>query len=301
MSTTDFSVILITDDESTCLERAICSVRDQAVGGVQLIVVRHGRADADLPTLAFYHDEIDALVHAPGVNQPTAFNRGIELATGRHLLFLTADDVMLPDTLAHLTDALANRPAAAWRIGASLQLGADERVLACTRAVAPGSAAAFLRHDAGHLPLAGSVLRRDLFDRFGLFDPHCDVGFDYEFACRLLVAGVEPRIDPTTLVAQRVPEQLTAETVIRHGLAIIGAARRHARALSLADRLQVWRNCDLRQRIYALARAELHGRHGRHLLWHELIRHPWWAFNERLRQVLLHGLPVTASMKRHAA
>ena len=91
--------------------------------------------------------------------------------------------------------------------------------------------------------------------------------------------------------------------LLNKGREYIQVARRYADRLPLAQRYALWKNCDVRERIYTLAQAEVYGKAARRFMFHQLLRHPWWLRNEAVRSTLLHGATrqVPDDLRRSAA
>jgi len=286
MSNTGVCVILRHLDDSPFLERALCSVLDQGVEGLELIVVTNQPASALADLKALYSPDAAAWHDDAALTEVDAINWALARASQKYVAILTSDDMLLPGSLEAAVMRLQREPLHRWLVSSCMMLDADEHTVGQRDAQAPTDAVQFLRHDAGYLPLTGSVFERRLFEQFGVFEAAMAPCFDYEFACRLLLAGEKPLVTGDILTAHHDVHRDTAEGVIARGLAFIEAARRHARALKFSDRLSLWKNCEHRRRIYALAEAELRGKQK---LWGDLFRHPWWALDDSLRHTMLYG------------
>lgn len=145
-------------------------------------------------------------------------------------------------------------------------------------------------HDVEPPALAASFWRRSLLQEAGAFDASLAYAYDFEMACRLLSRHQVPLPVPHRLAAQRQPTAgRSTHDPVTQGVEYVEVARKYADQLPLSQRYKLWRNCDQRQRIYALARAEMQGNEGRRMLWHQLLARPWWLANAGLRRTLLSG------------
>ena len=103
------SVITVTLNHADGLRRTIASVAEQRMAGLEYVVLDGGSRD-DTEQVA-KHPRVDVFLSKPDRGISHAFNRGIELARGRHLLFLNAGDES--PTTATLAPARAKASAVA--------------------------------------------------------------------------------------------------------------------------------------------------------------------------------------------
>jgi hypothetical protein len=88
------------------LQEAIESACDQTHGRVNVLAVDDGSTDDSRQILARYGDRIDLILQANG-GQAAAINAGIERCEGDVVIFLDADDVLLPEAAARVAAAFA--------------------------------------------------------------------------------------------------------------------------------------------------------------------------------------------------
>jgi glycosyltransferase involved in cell wall biosynthesis len=88
------------------LRPAIDSALEQDYGDVEVIVVDDGSVDDSRDIMASYGDAFVAVYKGNG-GQASAFNAGFVRSTGEVIIFLDADDVLLPNTATRVADAFA--------------------------------------------------------------------------------------------------------------------------------------------------------------------------------------------------
>ena len=91
------------------LGAAIESALRQTYAGVTVIVVDDGSNDDSREVIAAYGDRIVAVLKENG-GQASAFNAGLAASHGDVVLFLDADDVLVPDAAERVAAAFAARP-----------------------------------------------------------------------------------------------------------------------------------------------------------------------------------------------
>ena len=185
MSTTpNVSVIIPTYNRAAMLKEAIDSVLAQDYSDFELIVVDDGSTDNTPDLLNGYRDNVNWLrQHNQGVS--AARNRGVAAASGKFIAFLDSDDLWLPAKLTVQTefmksnrDVLICQTEEIWiRNGVRVNPGKRHR---------KQSGMIFERSLALCLVSPSAVMvRRGLFEEFGLFDESLPACEDYDMWLRV--------------------------------------------------------------------------------------------------------------------
>ncbi|HEY8505111.1 MAG TPA: glycosyltransferase family A protein [Gemmataceae bacterium] len=180
------SVIVAARDYGRYLAAALDSVRRQTLGDYECLVVDDGSAD-DTPRVArpFLADRRFRYVRNEGLGQSRAKSLGVRLTSAPLVAFLDADDVWLPTKLERQ-----------WRL-----FRADPRLgLVHTRRSLIGPGGEHIGRSP-HEPQRGAALekilinntvcfssvmvRREVLEHVGLFDPGLDLAIDYDLWLRL--------------------------------------------------------------------------------------------------------------------
>lgn len=281
------SVITTCRNRANFIERTICSVLDQAWPALQFLVVDRGSTDDTPDLIGLYRRELIWL-SLPGSTPGQAINAALARAEGDMVCFV--NDVLLPGTLDHAARQMRDYRTLEWLVGRGVVLDYNDVETGVIDSCPPATLADYLRHDGGLLPLTSTVIRRQVLEATGPFDEQLHHAHDYDYWCRLMAAGVWPQVTGTRFAAVDGGESsMSPAQTLQRGLEYIAVARRHGHVLSNKDQKALRKNCDQRQRIYALADAELRPGQARRRLWQQLLRHPWWVFDEAVRQTLLHG------------
>ncbi|MEX0652925.1 MAG: glycosyltransferase [Phycisphaeraceae bacterium] len=297
------SVIVPSRDEAVTLERTLCSVFDQGYDNLELLVADGGSNDGSVALIERYADQIAWWRSTPDAGPADAVNQAIAHATGEMIGILHAGDLYLPGAL----DAVAHRMAADkpcdWLAGHSLCIDVNDGEHGRLDATTPLSAASFLMHNTGQLPPSAVFYRRSLLARHDAFDTALRFGWAYEMHARLILAGSYPVVLGQVLAAHR--EGVHTDRIqrtLQQGIETIEVAERFGEQLPLKQQYTLWRNCDERRRIYALAEAEMEASLSRRRLWQRLLRRPWWLASPSYRRMLLHDTAEACETPdRHAA
>lgn len=98
------------------IERTLASALAQTFAPLEIIVIDDGSTDDSAAIVARMAAPVRLLRQA-NQGESVARNKGLAEARGTHVLFLDADDLIEPDSLAHLTAAVAGKPGAVALMG----------------------------------------------------------------------------------------------------------------------------------------------------------------------------------------
>ncbi len=189
-----FSVIVPARNMERFLEETLQSVRDQTFDAFEVICIDDGSTDGTRQIADSFARQ-DSRFHAvagPAKGVSAARNMGLELAKGRFVLFLDADDLLHRRALDEFQSSLTTTDAVGavagvQRIDVNGQpmRGADNRQLV----PAQDQLAALLRKN--FVVNGGALaLRTDIARQSGGFDEALVNGEDWEFWCRVALLGV---------------------------------------------------------------------------------------------------------------
>ncbi|MDX6676917.1 MAG: hypothetical protein QOE31_969 [Solirubrobacteraceae bacterium] len=106
------SIVITNHNYAAYLERCLASALGQRDADVEVLVVDDGSTDGSREILARHADRVVALLQ-DRQGQKAAFNAGFAAAGGDVVMFLDADDELLPDAAAAVAGAFAREPGAA--------------------------------------------------------------------------------------------------------------------------------------------------------------------------------------------
>ena len=178
------SVVIPCYNQARFLGEAIDSVLRQTYPPVDVIVVDDGSTD-DTVSVAQSYAAVKYL-RQPNEGAPSARNRGLRSSQGEFVLFLDADDRLLPDAIAQGITALGDHQDWALVTGHVRLIAADGTVETTPpQAHAAGDQfLALLRSN--YIWTPGVVLyRRSVLEAVGPFDPAALASADYELNVRI--------------------------------------------------------------------------------------------------------------------
>ena len=187
------SVIVPCYNAAPFVAETIESVLRQTHPCVEVIVVDDASTDGSWEVVQSYRDQITAFRLDENRGGSHARNRGAEIARGEYLMFLDADDVLAPDTLAGLVAALHERDAdiagCRWRRLKSI----DGRWHTVPSGITPpnptkDSLPGWMTGESWFPPCA-VLWRRQVYDKVGRWDEDITLNDDGDLMMRALSDG----------------------------------------------------------------------------------------------------------------
>ncbi|OBV11208.1 glycosyltransferase family 2 protein [Erythrobacter dokdonensis] len=170
------------------VERAIASARAQgSTEEVRIIVVDDGSTDDTAARVKA--QGMAELVQQPNGGVSAARNAGLALATGEYIIFLDADDELLPDALEHHRNAMEAHPHAVMVFGSNHIITETGEIIRSNETV-PYETRDFMR-TAMHVTPSPSqaMMRRAAVAAAGGYDPDLKGAEDCDLSLRLLQHG----------------------------------------------------------------------------------------------------------------
>lgn len=186
------SVVIPVLDGEAFLAQAIRSARDQSLPPVEIIVADNGSQDRSVEIAHSFGPPV-RVIDVPRRGAAAARATAAAEATGEALMFLDADDLMGPDTLAHLAAALKGQEVAVaccpWRRYELVDNCWRARPASCApRRPGQDDLAAWLT--GWYHPPCTLLWTRAAYDMSGGWDPAVTINQDGDLMMRALIAGV---------------------------------------------------------------------------------------------------------------
>jgi glycosyltransferase involved in cell wall biosynthesis len=175
------SVVMPTLNGGHYIRESVESVLSQRGPEIEVIVQDGGSSDDTLEVLESLGDERLAVVSEPDRGQSDALNRALRRARGDWILWLNASDLLVPTALEHVEPLLTGPYDFIY--GNHIMIDAEGREL---RGYDVMSELPLWRLHARGCPNSVAwVIRKEVFDRHGAFDPGLRFAMDYEFILRI--------------------------------------------------------------------------------------------------------------------
>jgi glycosyltransferase involved in cell wall biosynthesis len=172
------------------VDRAIESALQQTYPDVEVIVIDDG-SSKHLPLIKPYTKHI-RYIRKPNGGTASALNRGIRIAGGAYISWLSSDDVYYPDKLESQIAFMEERKAEASFSNFDL-IDETGNMIKTAAAAKFSNTLELLRHMLWGNPINGCtvVVFRSLLVKFQLFNEKLPYTHDFDMWYRLLVAGTD--------------------------------------------------------------------------------------------------------------
>ena len=162
------SIVIANYNYGKFLETAIQSVLCQSCQDFELIVIDGGSSDNSVEVIKRHAARISYWISEKDHGQSDAFNKGFRKAHGRFLTWLNADDILLPNAVQGLKDAVAKYPKQEWFACGSVHFDPELKIILCART------RRFSEYEASHGTICvyspSTFFTKELFDRAGGMD-----------------------------------------------------------------------------------------------------------------------------------
>ena len=191
---TKVSVIIPLHNSEAYIKQTIDSCLAQTHDNIEIIVIENGSTDKSYQVVKSIDDKRLSVFQIPTPNAAAARNYGFKKATGAYIIFLDADDVLVPNKIELQLAALSAKPegwiaSCAW---AKFKTNTKEAIITpqkvwniqnpidwCLQSWMGG----------GMMALSGWLMPKAVIEKAGLWDERLSLHDDGEFICRVLLAS----------------------------------------------------------------------------------------------------------------
>lgn len=178
------SVIIPTYNRAKLIRRAVDSVLSQSYKDYEIIIVDDGSTDNTKEILANYDGSI-RYIYKNNEGISATRNRGIKEAKGEFIAFLDSDDEWLPDKLALQADLLEKNKKLGLVCSKMIILNGNSEKIGMKPEQKTGEDFRELLEIGGDLPTSTVMVRKECFDKVGVFDELLPPMEDFEMWVRI--------------------------------------------------------------------------------------------------------------------
>lgn len=189
------SIITVCYNSDAYIERTINSVLGQDYGNLEYLIIDGGSRDDTVSIIEKYAaaNPLIRWISEPDAGIADAMNKGIALATGDVIAHLNSDDYYPENcTLSRVAACFRDNPGALWLTGGAILVDAHDSAIRTIR-VRNYSYRRLLRGNCLLHP--ATFLRREAFEKAGMFDGDLSYAMDYDLWLRVGAVAAPLRVD----------------------------------------------------------------------------------------------------------
>ncbi|MBR1835610.1 MAG: glycosyltransferase [Bacteroidales bacterium] len=182
------SIVTVNKDNAQGLEKTLASIATQTATDFEIIVVDGASTDGSLETIGKYRQH-PALrwVSEPDSGIYNGMNKGIRMAKGEYVMMLNSGDWLTgASVLQQLLVQLEQHGNPPILYGTTINIWPDGRTQRNRVSHARFTMFSFYR---GTLDHVGTCIRRELFDRFGMYDETLRICSDWAWFMKVVALG----------------------------------------------------------------------------------------------------------------
>lgn len=180
------SIITATYNSAAHVANCIESVNNQTYPNIEHIIVDGASKDNTVEIIKAIPNRVAKLISEPDKGIYDALNKGIQLASGELIVFLHTDDVFAtPQTIAHVVDQFTHKGVSGV-YGNLVFVNEENKVV---RTWTSGSFNRSMVKKGWMPPHPTLVLRKTVYEQYGLFNPSFRIAGDYDFMLRIMLAN----------------------------------------------------------------------------------------------------------------
>jgi len=184
MTELKFSIITVCRNAEKTIENALLSAFSQTYPHIEYIIIDGASTDQTLAIVKKYRSKIAQVISEPDRGIYDAMNKGIKAATGDILYFLNSDDRLYDSTiLDRVAREFASDPKTDILYGKVFytDIPAKVRLSPHQKSFEYHYQIDFVTHNN---PQQCYFIRRDVFDKVGVFNPKYKISADYDWLLR---------------------------------------------------------------------------------------------------------------------
>jgi len=166
--------------------RAIHSVLNQSYQNIELLVINDGSHEDYLAVQQLLEEKNGIYLKTENQGVSVARNLGVELSKGEYIAFLDSDDEWLADKIYKQVEVISENPK--YPIVQALERwNRNGKIITVPKHLSPAQGESFKKAvDHCCIGPSSALIRRELFNEIGLFDPFLRICEDYDLWLRIL-------------------------------------------------------------------------------------------------------------------
>ncbi len=187
------SIITINRDKAAGLDETMNSVASQTNSIIEYIVIDGASTDGSIGIIKKYTDSLACQlkwISEPDKGIYNAMNKGIRMASGKYVQFLNSGDCLVSDDVTgRMLEELKRNDYPSILYGNMLKEMPDGKVM--RDRCFGGKDISFLGFYTGTLNHSPAYIRKDLFEKYGLYDENLRIVSDWKWYLQAIILGEE--------------------------------------------------------------------------------------------------------------
>jgi len=106
MNSKQISIIIATYNASTTIIKCLESIASQKTDDCELLIIDGNSSDDTINIVKSYGELVDCFISEPDTGVYDAWNKGIKMSQGEWIMFIGADDILLPNAVDNYLNVL---------------------------------------------------------------------------------------------------------------------------------------------------------------------------------------------------
>jgi GT2 family glycosyltransferase len=245
-----FSILIVNYNYGNFLRDCVQSILSQDFDNYELLIVDGGSLDNSLDVISEFKNSISWWVSETDGGQSEAFNKGFNMAKGKYLMWVNADDVLLPGSLKASANYISKNPNCDWIVGNTIFFNFHGKIIKCSR----GSKWNDFANRGCFIPVFGPscIFRSSILHEVGGLDESLFYSMDTDLWVRFRLKGYKyHRLDRYIWGFRIHSKSKTSETHLGHRISKMQLEKKIIESRYCTDRLGSFRI--LYQRFLRLA------------------------------------------------
>jgi len=189
MNLPKITIVTPSYNQSSFLERTIKSVIIQNYARLEYIIFDGKSSDGSIDIIKKYERQLTYWISEPDKGQSDAINEGFKMSTGDWLCWVNSDDILLPNALSKVAEAIRTNPDIDIITGNIIYIDENDFILHCVRV--PKMRWFFYRFGVGWFSAPAVFLKRELYEKVGGLDINLHYSMDIDLWHKFRVANAK--------------------------------------------------------------------------------------------------------------